>query len=54
MRVAGACAFRRPVVLDDFITSAQVSQLEALYFMRGDVGSTLNYRRDGNGFFVHR
>jgi hypothetical protein len=131
-----ACAFRRPLALDDFIAAAQpatgkgrssswqrvvarfrdgrlssgvtndfhpskpylnlsttptsgdtrfmqISQMEALYFLRdggeegrldspvsasamhgrqievtlpnGDtiVGSTLNYRRDGNGFFVH-
>jgi hypothetical protein len=136
VRFAGACAFRRPLDLDDFITAGrptlasasaatwqrviarfrdnrlvpgytndfhpskpyltlstspggaemrftQVAHLEALYFVRaageqtrrdapppagvthgrkievtlpnGDVivGSTLNYRRDGTGFFVH-
>jgi hypothetical protein len=136
VRFSGACAFRRPLDLDDFITAGrptlvsasasawqrviarfrdnrlvpgytndfhpskpylnlatspdgadirftQVAQLEALYFMCGSdeetrrhaqppagvthgrkievtlpngdviVGSTLNYRRDGNGFFVH-
>ena len=131
VRFAGACAFRRPLAIDDFIAAdrpaiasasasawqrviarfrdnrlvpgytndfhpskpyftlsttpspsgarfTQVAHLEALHFLRGSedtqtsagvthgrkievtlpngeviVGSTLNYRRDGNGFFVH-
>ena len=131
VRFAGACAFRRPLALDDFIAAprpaiasasastwqrviarfrdnwlvsgytndfhptkpylslatipsasdarfTQVAHLEALYFLRGGedtetaagithgrkievtmpngdviIGTTLNYRRDGNGFFVH-